>query len=62
MARDGKTNKRGVPKNPFELALIYELAESYLVPMPLFSQKALFGSVAKVARWRGYDAEFSSVV
>ena len=59
MARDGKTNKNGVPKNLFELALAYELAESYLSGMPLFLQKGIFGTLAKIARKRGYDPEFS---
>lgn len=59
MARDGKTNEKGVPKNLFELALAYELAESYLTGMPLFLQKGIFGALAKIARKRGYDPEFS---
>lgn len=59
LARDGKTNKKGVPTNPFELALLYELSESYIVGMPLSLQKSVFGALAKVARWRGYDPEFT---
>ena len=59
LARDGKTNKKGVPTNPFELALLYELSESFIVGMPLFLQKGVFGALAKVARWRGYDPEFT---
>src|SRR3712207_641713 len=39
LARDGKTNDKGVPENLFELALLYELSESYIVGMPLFLQK-----------------------
>ncbi len=59
LAGDGKTNDKGVPKNILELALIYELSESYIVGMPLFLQKGIFGALARVARWRGYDPEFS---
>ena len=59
LAREGKTNDKGVPKNILELALIYELSESYIVGMPLFLQKGIFGPLAKIARWRGYDPEFS---
>jgi mannose-6-phosphate isomerase-like protein (cupin superfamily) len=59
LARDGKVNQKGVPKNIWELALIYELSESYIVGMPLFLQKAIFGALARIARWRGYDPEFS---
>ena len=56
---DGKTTGKAIPKNPFELALIYELSESFIVGMPLFLQKGIFGSLAGVARLLGYDPEFS---
>jgi mannose-6-phosphate isomerase-like protein (cupin superfamily) len=59
LARDGKTDDRGVPKNIFELALLYELSESYIVGMPLFLQRGVFGILARLARGRGYDPEFS---
>jgi mannose-6-phosphate isomerase-like protein (cupin superfamily) len=59
LAEDGKTNDKGVPKNILELALIYEHSESYIVDMPLFLQKAIFEALARIARWRGYDPEFS---
>jgi mannose-6-phosphate isomerase-like protein (cupin superfamily) len=59
LAEDGKTNNKGVPKNIFELALIYELSESFIVGMHLFLQKEIFGALARIARWRGYDPEFS---
>jgi mannose-6-phosphate isomerase-like protein (cupin superfamily) len=59
LAADGKTNDKAVPKNIFELALIYELSESRIVGMPLFLQKAIFGALARIARWKGYDPEFS---
>jgi mannose-6-phosphate isomerase-like protein (cupin superfamily) len=59
LARDGKTNYKGVPKNIFELALLYELSESYVTGMPLFLQKGAFGTLARLARRRGYDPEFS---
>ena len=59
LARDGRVNAKGVPKDPMELALIYELSQSYLPGMPLFLQRGLFGIVARIARWRGYDPEFS---
>ena len=59
LARAGKTNERGVPKNVFELALLYELSESYIGGMPLFLQRGVFGALAQLARWRGYDPEFS---
>jgi mannose-6-phosphate isomerase-like protein (cupin superfamily) len=59
LASGGKTNKKGVPTNVFELALLYELSESYLVGMPQFLQKCVFGALARAARWQGYDPEFA---
>jgi hypothetical protein len=58
LARDGKTSKRGVPKNPLELGLIYQMAQSYQPGMPLPMQKAIAGTLARIARWRGYDPDF----
>ena len=59
LVQDGKTNDEAIPKNILELALIYELSESYIVGMPLFLQKGIFGALARIARWRGSDPEFS---
>ena len=59
LVEDGKTTDKAIPKNILELALIYELSESYIVGMPLFLRKGIFGVLARVARWRGYDPEFS---
>jgi quercetin dioxygenase-like cupin family protein len=60
LARDGKTNKAGAPKNPLLLALIlhhYE-DEIYFVRPPLALQRMIFGVLAKVARLLGYRAEY----
>jgi quercetin dioxygenase-like cupin family protein len=60
LARDGKTNKAGVPKNPLRLALIahdYE-DEIYLAQPPLFVQRVIFGVLAKVGRLFGYRADY----
>jgi quercetin dioxygenase-like cupin family protein len=60
LARDGKVNKAGVPKNPFRLALLindYE-DELYLTSPPLFVQRVLFGPLAFVGRLLGYRAEY----
>lgn len=59
LAAGGKTNRAGVPKNVWELALAYELSESYVAGMPLFLQRTIFGALAAIARRRGYDPEFS---
>ncbi len=60
LARDGKTNRAGAPKNPLRLALIlreYE-DEIYFVRPPLYVQRVIFGALAKVARLLGYRAEY----
>jgi quercetin dioxygenase-like cupin family protein len=60
LARDGKTNRAGAPKNPLLLALIlhhYE-DEIYFVRPPLAVQRMIFGVLAKVARLLGYRAEY----
>jgi mannose-6-phosphate isomerase-like protein (cupin superfamily) len=58
LARDGKTNAKSVPRDILQLALLYELGESYLTGIPLFLQRAVFGALAKVARWRGVERSF----
>ncbi len=58
LARDGKTNKAGIPTNVWELALLYELSESYITGMPLFLQKGVFGLLSRIARRKGYDPDF----
>jgi hypothetical protein len=60
LARDGKTNKAGAPKNPLLLALIlrhYE-DEIYFVRPPLAVQRMILGALGKVARLLGYRAEY----
>lgn len=59
LMRDGRTNRAGVPTNVWELALLYELSGSYVAGLPLFLQKGVFGALARIARRRGYDPEFS---
>lgn len=57
LAREGKTNKQGVP-NPFQMAIIaQEFADVvvFLKP-PRWIQKLLFGMLAPVGRLLGYKA------
>lgn len=60
LARDGKTNKAGAPRNPLLLALVLHHFEEeiYFVRPPLAVQKMIFGALAKVARLLGYRAEY----
>jgi quercetin dioxygenase-like cupin family protein len=60
LARDGKTNRAGAPKNPLQLALILRHFEGeiYFVRPPLAVQRVILGVLAKVARLLGYRAEY----
>jgi quercetin dioxygenase-like cupin family protein len=59
LARDGKTNEKGVPKNPLVLALFVRKYEDeiYLARPPLFLQRAIFGPLSWIGRMLGYRAE-----
>ena len=60
LARDGKTNRAGAPRDPLLLALVlheYE-DEIYFVRPPLAVQKLVFGALARVARLLGYRAVY----
>jgi quercetin dioxygenase-like cupin family protein len=60
LARDGKTTKAGVPKNPLRAALILRHFEDeiYFVRPPLAVQRVIFGALASTARLLGYRAEY----
>ena len=60
LARGGKTNRAGVPKNPLRLALILRhfKDEIYFVRPPLAVQRVIFGVLAKVGWLLGYRAEY----
>jgi quercetin dioxygenase-like cupin family protein len=60
LARDGKTNRAGAPKNPLRLALILREFEEeiYFVRPPLAVQRVILGSLARVARLLGYRPEY----
>jgi quercetin dioxygenase-like cupin family protein len=60
LARDGKTNRAGAPRDPLLLALVlheYE-DEIYFVRPPLAVQKLVFGALARVARLLGCRAVY----
>jgi quercetin dioxygenase-like cupin family protein len=54
LARQGKVTRRGAPKNPLEVALLFEQSEMYLTGLPLALQRSLQRWLAGVARRRGY--------
>jgi hypothetical protein len=60
LARDGKTNGAGAPKNPLLLALVLREFEEeiYFVRPPLLVQKVILGALAFIGRLLGYRAEY----
>jgi quercetin dioxygenase-like cupin family protein len=60
LARDGKTNRAGAPRNPLLLALVLREFEDeiYFVRPPLAIQRVIFGVLAKVGWLLGYRAEY----
>ena len=55
LARDGRTNAKAIPRNIWEMAVVFDLGESYLVGLPRVVQQALFGTLARIARWLGVE-------
>jgi hypothetical protein len=61
LARDGKTNRAGVPRNPLQLARILREFEEeifYFVRPPLGVQRVILGALAFIGRLLGYRAEY----
>ena len=55
LARDGRTNAKAIPRNLWEMAVVFDLGESYLVGLPRVVQQALFGTLARIARRLGVE-------
>jgi quercetin dioxygenase-like cupin family protein len=63
LARDGKTTKQGIPKNPLQLAVLVDETRGmfYFTRAPVAVQEAflaLFAVVASVGRLLGYKARY----
>jgi quercetin dioxygenase-like cupin family protein len=60
LARDGKTNGAGAPRDPLLLALVLRHFEDeiYFVRPPLVVQRVVLGALAAVAPLLGYRAEY----
>ena len=60
LARDGKTTKTGIPRNPLRAALILRHFEDeiWFVRPPLAVQRVILGALAATARLLGYRAEY----
>jgi hypothetical protein len=59
LARLGHTDGKGLP-NPLQLALTAREFSDVIVfrSPPLAVQRAIFGALAPIARWRGYRATY----
>lgn len=59
LSQQGKANRKGDITNPLQAALTINdmlLDPTFLPGLPRGFQKAAFGSLARLARWRGYQA------
>ena len=54
LAKEGKVTRRGAPKDPLQVALLFEQSEMYLTGVPLAIQRPLQRWLAGLARRRGY--------
>lgn len=59
LARDGKGNRRGTPKNIWQFGVSLEIADTYLASMPIFVQKLAIGFLAGIGRRLGYQSRYS---
>ncbi|MNR30662.1 hypothetical protein D3C85_1481290 [compost metagenome] len=53
LIRDGKTNSKGIPRNILNLAIIFQLGESYLPGLPKYVQQGMFGLLYLIAKGLG---------
>lgn len=57
LAQAGKVNRRGAPRDPLQVALLFEESEMYLTGIPRSLQRPIQRWLADVARRRGYSLE-----
>lgn len=56
LARDDKVHKKnGIPRSLLEMAVIFELGETYINGIPVWLQKGFFGFLYKAAKRRGVE-------
>ena len=51
----GRTTASGVPRNPLALGLLWRSQDGYLAGVPPWLQRAVFGSLARLADLCGYE-------
>jgi mannose-6-phosphate isomerase-like protein (cupin superfamily) len=59
MAQSGRLNRRCMPKNPFELAHLARLSESYLAGVPIWVQRGALALLASIGALLGYRADLA---
>ena len=59
MSHDGRMDRYGLPKNPFELANLARLSETYVPGVPIILQKLVIGAATLMGRLLGYGSDFS---
>jgi mannose-6-phosphate isomerase-like protein (cupin superfamily) len=57
MAHEGKLAGNGMPKNPFNLANLLRLSETFTPAVPIWMQRIALGVAVSIGRLLGYDAE-----
>jgi mannose-6-phosphate isomerase-like protein (cupin superfamily) len=55
LATDKKVNAKGIPKNVWHLAIMFNMGESYLPGVPLWLQKGIFNMLATIGKWKKAD-------
>lgn len=55
LAYAGRVNRRGMPTNPFELAVIFKYVGTYLPGIPLWLQRGMMGLLAWAAEGLGIE-------
>src|SRR5262249_28683141 len=59
LARDGKGNRSGTPKNLWQLGVSLEIADTYLASLPIFAQQLVIGILAGIGHRLGYQSRYS---
>jgi hypothetical protein len=53
------TNKQGLPKNIFQLAILLKMQDSILAGVPVWIQKVMIGGLVLIGKWMGADKTFA---
>jgi quercetin dioxygenase-like cupin family protein len=62
LAASGRTTRTGLPRNPLESALVFQMSGSYLTGVPIRVQRMLSDAGAWIARRVGADRRLAAMV